>query len=64
MQDNPCRKCVPPKRSPGCHDRCPDRDKWLEKQEVIKANRRKEQEEEAAIIDYRQGASKRMRWYR
>ena len=26
-----CHKCVPPKRHPGCHDHCPDREKDLEK---------------------------------
>lgn len=24
LKDNPCIDCVPPKRSPGCHSKCPD----------------------------------------
>ena len=27
--ENPCRNCVKPKRCPGCHDSCKERNKWL-----------------------------------
>lgn len=64
MRDNPCRYCTPPKRNPGCHDRCPERDAWVAEREAVKAVKRKEQDDEAAIYDYRQGASKRLRWNR
>lgn len=53
MKDNPCRYCVPPKREPGCQDRCPDREEWLkelyEKKELI----RKAKDDELAIRDFK-----------
>lgn len=60
-KDNPCYGCVPPKRRPGCHDRCPDRDVWLAKQELKKAAIRKARADEVAITDYKEFAWKRMR---
>lgn len=28
MKPNPCKHCVPPKRSPGCHSKCIDYIEW------------------------------------
>ena len=40
-----CYGCVPPRRQPGCHDRCPDRAK--EQRALEPARRRLREENEA-----------------
>ena len=50
-----CKKCIPPKRQPGCHDKCPDyiKDK-KEHDEFKKKIREKNSVPEASIfLDYR-----------
>ena len=62
MKQNPCKDCVPPKRHLGCHDRCPERAEWLAEEELKKAARSKDREERIAMREYKEFASKRMRW--
>ena len=44
--NNPCRKCVPPKRYPGCHEVCEAYIKWKEEWDELKAEERKQKQME------------------
>lgn len=57
---NPCHGCEPPKRHFKCHDRCPERAKWLEWLEYVKACMKKEQEDLSAMTDYSQQSWRRI----
>lgn len=61
MKASPCKDCVPPKRKPGCHDRCPERAEWLAEVEILKAAMRKDQNERIAMRDYKEERVRRLR---
>ena len=42
--NNPCRKCVPPKRYPGCHEVCEAYIKWKKEWEELKDEIRKQKQ--------------------
>ena len=46
MMNNPCRKCVSPKRYPGCHEVCEAYIKWKEEWDALKAEERKQKQME------------------
>lgn len=54
----PCRECAPPKREPGCHDRCPEFMEWRREIEAMREAERREQESRDTMSD----AKKRVLW--
>ena len=44
--NNPCRKCVSPKRYPGCHEVCEAYIKWKEEWDALKVEERKQKQME------------------
>lgn len=61
---NPCNKCVPPKRHPGCHDRCPDRAEWLVELDKKREYLRHAKEDETALTDFRDQAWPKVKGWR
>ena len=47
-----CKECVPPKRHPGCHGKCPEYQAEKEEREKLKEAIRSERLKESAIDGY------------
>lgn len=50
---NPCAKCYPPKRFPGCHGHCTDEAAFLEEELAKRKMARAEREKEMAFTEFR-----------
>lgn len=50
---NPCAKCHPPKRHPGCHGHCDEEAAFLEVDLAKRKEARAEREKELAFTEFR-----------
>ena len=62
-----CHVCVPPKRKPGCHDRCPDfAEAWIlfeAKKAMLEAEKQANEYTTMAIVRSKNSAAKkRAKW--
>lgn len=62
-----CQNCVPPKRQPGCHDRCPEyAEAWIlfeARKSVLEADREAREYTKMAVVKSKDAATKkRMKW--
>lgn len=55
-----CKGCVPPKRYPGCHDRCPEYLEEKKKNDQIRDQKYKENAIEAGLFDHNRRFLKRL----
>lgn len=62
-----CHYCVPPKRHPGCHDRCPEfSEAWIlfeAKKAMLEADREAREYTKMAVVKTKDAAAKkRAKW--